>query len=189
MNHANNNKTRAHVYEIAAQRITGYTDPSYIGDDMLRGHEEEIEARTIYEQNYAAVINAGFIIRDFGGCTIGYSPDGLIGDHGLIECKSRRQYFQIQTISGGGMPDDFTIQVQTGLLVSDRLWCDFISYCGGLPMAVFRVFPDKEVQEAILKAATKFEEQVADVISKYRNVVAQRRFINTDRRIEQEMVI
>ena len=56
-------------------------------------------------------------------------------------------------------------------------------------MAVFRVFPDKEVQEAILKAATKFEEQVADVISKYQHVVSERRFINTERRIEHEMII
>lgn len=52
---ANNDKTRAHVYEIAAQRITGYTEPSYIGDDMLRGWEDEITARDLYSQHRAEV--------------------------------------------------------------------------------------------------------------------------------------
>ena len=42
---AANDKTRAHVYEIAAQRITRYVEPTYIGDDMLRGQEDEIIAR------------------------------------------------------------------------------------------------------------------------------------------------
>jgi hypothetical protein len=39
---ANNDKTRAHVWEIAAQRITEYVEPRYIGDEMLRGHEDEV---------------------------------------------------------------------------------------------------------------------------------------------------
>lgn len=186
---ANNDKTRAHVYEIAAQRITGYVDPSYCGDDMLRGVEDEIEARLAYSKHYAPVDDAGFIVRDFGKFTIGYSPDGLVGDDGLIECKSRRQCFQVQTISGEKMPEDYLLQVQTGLLVSGRSWCDFISYSGGMPMAVFRVFHDDDVQSAIIDAALSFEQRVSDVISGYRDVVARRKFINTERRVEQEMII
>ncbi len=34
---ASNDKERAHLYELLAQRITRYVEPSYISDDMLRG--------------------------------------------------------------------------------------------------------------------------------------------------------
>lgn len=186
---ANNDKTRAHVYEIAAQRITGRVDEAYVGDDMLRGMEEELDAKITYNTHCAPIHEVGFIIRDFGGFVIGYSPDGLVGDNGLIECKSRRQSFQVQTIVNEDMPDDYLIQVQTGLLVSRRSWCDFVSYSGGMPMAVFRILPDEAVQSAIVNAARVFEGRVSDVIDDYMKVVERRKFVNTERRVEQEMVI
>ena len=77
----------------------------------------------------------------------------MVGDDGLIECKSRRQRFQIQTIADDEVPADYMIQLQTGLLVSERKWIDFISYSGGLPMFVKRVEPIPEYQEAIVSFA------------------------------------
>ncbi len=44
---ASNDKERAHLYELMAQRITGHVEPHYISDDMLRGQEEEIYAREV----------------------------------------------------------------------------------------------------------------------------------------------
>jgi metallo-beta-lactamase family protein len=92
-------------------------------------------------------------LRDFGAFRLGYSPDGLVGEDGTIECKSRRARFQVETIVARAMPADYAIQVQTGLLVSGRAWCDFVSYSGGLPMAVYRVHAAEDVQDAILRAA------------------------------------
>lgn len=185
---ASNDKERAHVWELAAQRITKYVEPSYIGDDMLRGMEDEIEARGLYHQHYAPVTEMGFITNDRWGFTIGASPDGLVGDDGLIECKSRRQKYQLETIATRAMPDDYWMQVQTLLLVSERAWCDFVSYSGGLPMVVLRVFPDEKTQAAIVEAAAKFEERVALRIAEYRDTLASdTRLIPTERRIEQEM--
>lgn len=186
---ANNDKLRAHVWEIAAQRITGYVEPSYIGDNMLRGWDDEVEARKLYSQRFAKVDEVGFITNDRWGFVIGYSPDGLVGDDGLIECKSRRQKFQIETIARGEVPDEFKLQLQTGLLVSEREWIDFISYSGGLPMAVIRVEPDPEVQAAIIEAATAFEARVADCIHNYEAALVSEagRFVPTTRKIEQEM--
>ena len=63
---AKNEKARAHAYELLAQRLTGYVEPAYVSDDMLRGHEDEIEARLLYSQKYAPVQEMGFIVRDFG---------------------------------------------------------------------------------------------------------------------------
>lgn len=187
---ADNDKTRAHVWEIAAQRITGYTEPSYIGDDMLRGWEDEAYARAAYEAHTGqSVTEAGFVTNDQWGWVLGYSPDGLVGDDGLIECKSRRQKFQVQTVvewaRGGGIPSDFVLQCQTGLLVTGRKWLDFISYSGGMRMPIIRVTADEAVQEAIVTAATAFEARVAEAVAEYE--AASGGFPMTERRIEQEM--
>lgn len=186
---ASNDKEKTHLYELLAQRITGYVEPSYISDDMLRGRDDEIEARALYAQHYAPVQEVGFITRDFGGFTIGYSPDGLVGDDGLLECKSRRQKYQVQTIVSGEMPDDYLMQVQTGLLVTGRKWLDFVSYSGGLPMVPIRVYPDAALHTAIIDAAAAFETRLGVARSKYAAAVAKHRLIPTERRIEQEMYV
>lgn len=184
---ASNTYERAHLYELLAQRITGHVEPSYLGNDMLRGHEDEIDAKILYNANYAPVTDAGFITNDSFGFTIGYSPDGMVGDDGLIEVKSRRQKFQVETIINNAVPDEHVIQVQTGLLVTGRKWCDFLSYSAGLPMAVIRVEPDFAVQVAILQAAKAFEDRLAEKFDAFAEALATRRFIATERRIEQEM--
>jgi len=168
LQYASNDKSRSHLFEIAAQRISQYVEPSYIGDDMLRGQFEEIEAKKVYNQHYAKTKDCGFITNDSLGFTLGYSPDALVNDDGLIECKSRRQKYQIETIIGDKVPDEYMIQIQTGLLVSEREWCDFISYSGGLPMFVYRVYPDPVVQDAIISAATAFHEKLETVITTYK---------------------
>jgi len=187
---ASNDKERAHLYELLAQRITGYVEPTYIGDDMIRGHEDEVEARIIYAEKYAPVTECGFVTIDKWGFTLGCSPDGLVDDDGMIECKSRRQKYQVETIINGTMPDDYALQVQTALLVTERRWCDFISYCGGLPMVTIRVFPDPQVQAAILGAAALFEEKIAQRLEEYRERMdGKLRLVPTERRVEQEMVL
>ena len=186
---ARNEKASAHLFELLAQRITNYVEPHYISDDMLRGQVDEIEARLLYAKHYAPIDEVGFITNDEWGFTIGYSPDGLVGDAGLIECKSRRQKFQAETIIAGEMPDDFAIQVQTGLLVSGRQWCDFVSYCGGMPMATIRVHADDVIQDAIIEAATDFELRMSKMLERYQTALTNGRLIPTERRIEQEMMV
>jgi len=187
---AANDKTRAHVWELLAQRLTRYTEPSYIGDAMLRGWRDEILARDLYSQHYAPVTEAGFITNDQWGFTLGYSPDGLVGDDGLIECKSRAQKFQIQTIAENEVPGEFMLQLQTGLLVTGRAWVDFISYSGGLPMFVKRVLPDMEIQGAIIDAATAFELTLAERANDYEDsLMSMPVVIETERHVEQEMMV
>lgn len=188
---ANNEKTRAHLYELLAQRISGYVEPTYIGDDMLRGMADEVDARLIYERECAPVTTMGFITNSKWGFTLGYSPDGLVGDDGLIECKSRRQKFQVQTIcenlATDTAPADYMLQLQTGLLVSERKWIDFISYSCGLPMWVVRVYPDGPIQDAILSAAGEFEASLQIKRAEYYGALIGTRNYPTERRIEQEM--
>lgn len=186
---AANEKASAHLYELAAQRISGHVEPHYISDDMLRGQADEIEARALYARHYAPVSEMGFITRDDWGFTLGCSPDGLVGDDGMIECKSRRQKFQVETIASQAVPEEYGLQIQTALLVTGRQWCDFVSYCGGLPMVTIRVLPDRFVQECILGAARAFEAKMAEVLALYRmGAEGMARLIPTERRIEQEMI-
>lgn len=191
LQYGQNDKERGHLYELAAQRINKYVEPRYISDDMLRGKDDEIDARITYEENYAKVQEVGFITNDKFGFTLGYSPDGLVGDDGLIEVKGRRQKFQIETIVNNKMPDEYLIQVQTGLLVSERKWCDFISYCGGLPMLTLRIYPDEKVQEAIICAAGIFHEKLDKLIDAWgkRLQDATSRFAPTERRVEKEITL
>lgn len=187
---ADNDKTRAHIWELLFQRLTGYVEPQYISDDMLRGRDDEIEARIQYAKHFAPVTEVGFITNDQWGFTIGYSPDGLVGDDGLIECKSRRGKYQIQTIAENEVPDEYALQLQTGLLVTGRKWIDFISYSGGLPMFVKRVEPDPVMQAAIEAAAIDFEARVAAKERDYRATIAgMSKVIETERRVEQEMFL
>lgn len=187
---ASNDKERAHLYELLAQRVTGYVEPHFISDDMLRGHEDEVEARILYAERYAPVTECGFITNDRWGFTIGCSPDGLVGHNGLIECKSRRQKYQVETIIGGVMPTDYALQVQTALLVSEREWCDFVSYSAGLPMVTIRVYPDRAIQDAILDAASAFEGRLASKMDEYRSRLASTmRLIPTARRVEQQEMV
>lgn len=187
---ASNDKEKAHLYELMAQRITGYVEPHYISDEMLRGQEEEIYAREAYSKAYAPLEQVGFVTNDKWGFTIGYSPDGLVGEDGLFECKSRRQKYQIETILSGVIPEEHVLQVQTGLLVTERKWIDFTSYCGGLPMVTFRILPDAQIQAAIVQAATEFEKRLQDKLASYNAVLkSPARLIPTERKVEVEMYV
>jgi len=189
---ASNDKERGHLYELLAQRITQHVEPGYVSDDMLRGKEDEIDAVNLYAKTYASVRLVGFVTNDKWGFRIGYSPDGLVGDDGQIECKSRNQKLQIKTlvdyVPNDLIDPDFMIQVQTGLLVTERAWCDLISYCGGLPMATVRVYPDGNVQAAIIEAAAAFEERIAVARQRFDAVLASTvRLIPTERKIYEEI--
>ena len=189
---ANNDKEKAHLYELLAQRITSHVEPQYVSDDMLRGREDEIEARALYARHFAPVEEVGFVTNDRWGFVLGYSPDGLVGDDGLFEAKSRRAKYQVQTIvenigqdSGETVPSDYVLQCQTGLLVSERRWIDLVSYSGGLPMAVMRMYPMSDVQQAIIDAAGDFERRLADKLAIFRATAPG--LIPTERRIVQEI--
>lgn len=191
---ASNDKERAHLYELLAQRVTSYVEPHYISDDMLRGQEDEITARALYAEKYAPVREMGFITNDEWGFTLGFSPDALVDDDGFIEAKSRRQKYQIETIVGCSekdvMPAEYVLQVQTGLLVSGRRWADFISFSAGLPMLTIRVFPDPVVQTAIIEAASAFEKRLAVKMQDYVEALDSiGRLIPTERKIVQEMYV
>jgi len=168
---AANETSRTLTALLVAERITGWTDPTYTSDDMMRGRFDEVLARDLYSKTYAPVTEVGFIVRDDQGVQIGYSPDGLVGDDGLIENKSRRAKKHIATILADQVPAENMAQIQCGLLVTGREWCDYLSYCGGLPMWRKRVYPDPAWHAAIISAVQAFEANAAEMTAAYLTAV------------------
>jgi hypothetical protein len=162
---AENDKTRALVWKKAAERITGRTIETYQTYDMLRGKVEEEKARETY---FAEVKECTFVELQHGDYFLGYSPDGLVGDDGLIEIKSANQTIQVQRIVANKCPDEHVLQCQTGLYVTKRKWIDFISYSNGMEIFTHRVEPDLKVQEIIHEAWMKFEAEVAEKVAQYK---------------------
>lgn len=158
---------RAFIAGLVGERIAGFTEPTYTSDDMMRGIEEEPFARDLYSETFAPVTEVGFMIRERNGIKLGYSPDGLVGDDGLIEIKSRRQKKHVITVVDDAAPVENMAQIQTGLWVSERDWCDYISYSGGMKLWVKRVHVDPRWQEVITEVAAEFEKTAAEMIETY----------------------
>jgi hypothetical protein len=185
---ARNDYSRGLTASLVAERITGHIDPVYVSDDMYRGTVEEPLARDLYAKHHKVTVReVGFITREIDGVTIGFSPDGLVGEDGLIEVKSRKQKKQLSTILSGLVPAENVAQCQTGLLVSGRKWLDYVSYSAGMPLFVTRVYPDQNWQAAIIAAVQAFEETAAQMVADYEAAVVG--LPVAERTVELEMVI
>lgn len=168
---ADNETSRAVTATLAAERITGHVDATYVSADMWRGKDDEPYARDAYTEHFAPVQEMGFIVRD-DDTRIGYSPDGLVGDDGLIEVKSRRQKNQLLAVLDNTIPHMHMAQMECGLYVTGRQWCDYISFAGGMHLWVRRVYPDPDWFDVIAAAARTFETNCAAMIASYNAAVA-----------------
>ena len=170
---AHNDTSRRLVYKLLAERITGRIEPVFVTDDMLRGTMEEPLARSAYADHTGTEVQQiGFITEDIGDARLGYSPDGMVGDDGLIEIKSRRPTKHVQTILSDRVPVENMAQIQCGLLVSGRAWCDYVSYCAGMPLYVTRVYPNGEWMQAVVDATEYAEERIGQAFTEYAHVIA-----------------
>lgn len=116
------------IWTVAAERIQGYQAEGPSSYSLRWGTETEPLAREAYEiATGEFVTEKGFIVHpqfDFAGC----SPDGIIGDDGLIEIKSPKcPEIHLQRWLDG-VPEEYIPQIQGQLWVTGRKWCDFVSY-------------------------------------------------------------
>lgn len=184
---ATDDTARALTAILTAQRITGFTEETRMTDDMWRGKFDEPYAREAYAEHFAPVRETGFMLLSEDWGTLGFSPDGLVGDDGIIEIKSRRAKKQLLTVLSDGVPPENAAQIQAGLLVSGRDWCDFVSFTGGMHLYVKRVLPDPRWFDAITAAVTLFEKNSAAMTEQYLERVVGMPM--TERIIELDMVI
>ena len=166
---ASNDTARDLTMQIVAERITGRTEFVYVNADMERGNLDEPICRDAYSEQFAPVEQVGFLTNEIGGYTVGFSPDGLVLSDGLIEIKSRKAKKQITTFLEGSVPLENMAQIQCGLLISGRKWCDYLSWSGGLPMYRHRVLPDIRWFDTITQAVMRFEEDAAQIVEHFEN--------------------
>lgn len=164
---ADNDTSRGLLATLAAERITGHVEDLPMTSAMQRGLDEEPFARDAYAEHFAPVEEVGFLVRDFSTFRIGCSPDGLVGDVGMIEIKSRAGKKQVQTVLADQVPPENYAQLQCALLVSGRQWIDYVSFSGGLPLWVKRVRPDTEWFAAINAAAAHAEVVMTDIVDRF----------------------
>ena len=107
------------------------------------------------------------MVRQFDTGALGYSPDGLVGEDGLIEIKLRKTREQFRAILGGQIPGENMAQLQAGMVVAGREWVDYVSYSEGLPLWTKRVYLEPLWDLAIHAALETFETNVAEIITNY----------------------
>lgn len=169
---AEDDYSHAVTMTLAAERITGWTEDTPLTSDMWRGVEAEPFARDVYSGHYEAAREFGFFVREERNWRLGYSPDGLVGDDGLIEIKAPRAKTHVRTILADAVPDHYMAQLQAGLLVTGRDWIDYVSFVGGMPLYRKRIEPEGFWFDAITAACIAFEANVAQIIADYEQRVA-----------------
>ncbi|MFL0459099.1 lambda exonuclease family protein [Kytococcus sedentarius] len=168
---ATGDAARTLTLTLAAERITGHVEDTPTTAAMWRGIEEEPLARAHYEETRGVTVEeVGFIVLENRGMRVGYSPDGLVGDDGLIEIKSRNQREQVVTVTEGQVPAYHMAQLQCALLVSGREWIDYCSYAGGMAMWVARITPDPMWQAMLYAAVETFEQNVQAIVHQYQQL-------------------
>lgn len=162
---------------LAIERLTGRPVETYQNEAMRRGTELEAEARDAYSfSTGAAVIEAGFIACDDLPNT-GCSPDGLIGDDGLVELKCPANPAKhLAALRSGEHAKEYRWQLQHQLMVTGRAWVDAVSYDPRFPdnlqLAVVRVNRDEDAIAALRDAILAGDAEVAAIVSELQQKVA-----------------
>lgn len=158
------------ILKKACERINGYIEEeTYTNKDIQRGIELEPKARLLYEiKTNNKVEEIAFCeLDDFTGC----SPDGLVGDDGIIEIKSPKDTIYLDRCITGEIPQEYMIQMQFNMYVLDRKWCDFVNYNENFkdkPILIQRVERNEEIIEEIKAKLEEAKQEVQDIIEKFK---------------------
>lgn len=168
-----------YMAELVAERLTGTTADSFQSAAMQWGIENEPKARAAYEFYYQDVNDAEFVDHpriDMAGA----SPDGLVGDDGLVEIKCPNTATHIETLLGSPIDRKYIVQMQWQMACTGRKWCDFVSYDPRLPeemaLHVLRAHRDDkhigQLEADIETFLEELEQKVVDLKHKYQTETA-----------------
>lgn len=156
--------------QLVCERLTGTAAENYTNAAMAWGTEKEPEARAAYEfMRNVDVVAAGFVDHPKIPMT-GASPDGYVGEDGLIEIKCPISATHIETLLTGKVPDKYVVQMFWQMLCTDRQWCDYVSFDPRLPahlqLFVKRVHRDEKRMGELEREVETFLAEVDDTIAK-----------------------
>lgn len=153
------------MYRLAGEILSGQNYVGHQNADISRGVEQEPEARSLYElvTGYS-VQQVGLIKEDEYRHT---SPDGLVDPDGMIEIKCTIPSIHIEYIINGVVPAAYRKQVQWGLAITGRQWCDFISYSPTVsvePIWIIRAGRDEKLIGELREGAKKFIAEMMAIV-------------------------
>lgn len=151
--------------QLIAERLTGTPAESFSSSAMQWGTETEPQARDAYAfDKNVDIVEAGFIQHPSISMS-GASPDGLVGDDGLIEIKCPNTATHLETLLGAAIPAKYYTQMQWQMACIGRAWCDFVSFDPRMPdnlqLKIQRVERDDAFISTTEKAVSEFLEGVS----------------------------
>lgn len=152
-----------YLYRLAGETITGMQEESYQNVAMLRGKELEAEGRQLYQ------LISGQEVKEVGFCLAegyGASPDGFVGENGLLEIKCPIMATHIGYLLENKLPIDYLQQIQGQLLVTNREWVDFMSYYPGIKPLIVRIKRDEIFLEILTKELKVFCKELKVIVKK-----------------------
>lgn len=161
--------------ELLCERLTGMPAVRFTNDAMRWGTEQEQFAREAYANRKGVeVFEVGFIPHP-EIARAGASPDGYVGESGLVEFKSPNSATHIDTLLTEVVPARYALQMQFQMACADREWCDFVSYDPRCPahmqLFVRRVTRDQsvilELESEVVALDTEIEAKIAALSRKY----------------------
>lgn len=163
--------------DIAIERISGKPYGEQIKAWALeRGHELEAQARTIYESRFGLfAMESGIVKTDDDW--FGYSTDGMVGTDGLIEIKCPVDSQKILAMFRTGDVSEYMHQMQGGLWITGRKWCDFLMYVPDLAsvgndLYARRIYRDESFIESMEAQLLKFRSRVQVIEAMLRKPLA-----------------
>lgn len=164
-----------YMAQLVAERLTGEPAQGFMNAAMQHGIDTEPQARAMYElESGLSVIETGFVPHPTIANS-GASPDGLVGEDGLVEIKCPNTATHINTLRGGSIDRKYLLQMHWQMICCERQWCDFVSFDPRLPIEmqlhVERVERDAELASEITAEVTAFlaelDDTVADLEARY----------------------
>ena len=122
-----------YLIELAIQRTTGIIQESYTNASMEWGVQNEGLARCAYEVNTNNFVDQVAFIDHPSIKWFGCSPDGLVSDRGLLEIKCPNSATHWEYFKSKKPPQKYFIQMQAQIAVTNKDWCDFVSFDPRMP--------------------------------------------------------
>ena len=149
-----------YMAQLICERMTGQRQESYTNAAMEWGTETEPLARAAYEARKGVLVDEVGLIDHPYVQRSGASPDGLVGDDGVLEIKCPNTATHFETLLKGEMPSKYIPQVQWQMACTNRKWCDFVSFDprvdDGLKLFVVRIQRDSDYIKMLEDEVMKF---------------------------------
>ena len=166
-----------YMAQLVCERLTGQKGESFTNAAMQHGTETEPLARAAYEARHDVLVDEVGFVPHPSIIMAGASPDGLVGEDGLIEIKCPNTATHIETLLSESVPNKYYTQMQFQIACTGRKWCDFVSFDNRLPtelqMFVKRVPRDdmyiRLIEDEIVKFLNELDIKIAQLM-KVKNV-------------------